>query len=217
MPAGRAAKLHPRSWSPSLSRHSSWGAHFGCRDPICCRSYFSLRASLGWTEWCGWLGQRLLFITFFLGICSVWRGLPFLPCLISSIGAFPFPQQKVCPHPRGQAKGVAGVAEHCLRLTSNLNLESYLLAATWNAGLAPILGRVGKWAHVPGKPGNCFLAPQLGEGTERRGWRTNVCLTHLWIVSTTKAFLKKNNRVKLYIFEWEPHRRTYCQKEKLHE
>jgi hypothetical protein len=45
-----------------------------------------------------------------------------LPQSINSITPFPFPPHKVCACLWGQAQGIAGVAKHSLRLTSNLSL-----------------------------------------------------------------------------------------------
>lgn len=69
--------------------------------------------------------------------------------------------------------------------------------------------------QVPDKLGDCFLASQSGEGTGEGGGEPmgvgHVCELFL------QQRLFKNNRVELYIFEGEAHRRTYCQEENLHE
>lgn len=91
--------------------------------------------------------QRVLFIKFFLGIFGVWKGLPLLPRLISSTRALPFPQQKVCSWPRGQAEGAAGVAKYSLRLTSNLNLD--VVRSSVRGRVSFHLGQSGQWGTGP--------------------------------------------------------------------
>lgn len=147
----------------------------------------------------GVLLQRLLFIVFFLGIFGVWRGLPFLLWLISSIIAFSFSQQKVCSHPWGQAEEVAGVAKYSLRLTSNLNLEPYLSRSNVKCRISFHLGQSWQVGTGPWQARGLFSSVSVRWGDRRRGWGTNACLTRLWIVPTTKAFLKQQSGA-LYIW-----------------
>jgi hypothetical protein len=72
-----------------------------------------------------------------------------------------------------------------------------------------ILGLVGSRAHAQGKLGTCFLVSQASEGWERRVGSQCVFGTFVNCFFN-KDFFKKDNRVKLYICEWEAYKRTHC-------
>lgn len=186
--------------SPNWHSLRAWPPDIPTWDTVTCgRQELFFPPPPASADWLVGLGcTKAAFIMYFLGIFGVWKGPPFLSQLISSIRAFPFPQQKVCSHPWGQAE-VAGVATCSRRLTSNSNLEPYMVRSNLKCSVSFHLGRARKQTQVPSKPGGCFLASGSGEGA-REGGEEPMCVWHVCELFLQQRLFWKQQSGALYVW-----------------